>query len=132
MQISCAVTAQLISAFVFAIQIVQFLFFQNPKFQAFNLFLGLYRLVCVGPGRKHQRPVFLRRGSIKPRIKPTTSGLQGEWLNHYKQLLVHCFMTGLKKIRKTSRNLCLKLLICISFNPFAMTSRRCNTTKDVL
>ena len=33
-QISCAVTAQLISAFVFAEGIVQFLFFLNPKFQA--------------------------------------------------------------------------------------------------
>ena len=31
---SCAVTAQLISAFVFAIQIVQSLYYLNPKFQA--------------------------------------------------------------------------------------------------
>ena len=61
--ISCAVTAQLISAFVFAIQIVQFLFFLNPKFQAFSLFLGLYSPVCVGPGRKPRRLVFSRRGS---------------------------------------------------------------------
>ena len=34
MQISCSVTALLISAFVFAIKIVQFLFFLNPKFSA--------------------------------------------------------------------------------------------------
>ena len=34
MQINCAVTAQLISAFVFAIWIVQSLFSLNPKFQA--------------------------------------------------------------------------------------------------
>ena len=33
-QISCAVTAQLISAFVFPTRIVQFLFFLNLKFQA--------------------------------------------------------------------------------------------------
>ena len=33
-QISCAVTAQLISAFVFASQIVHFLYYLNPKFQA--------------------------------------------------------------------------------------------------
>ena len=33
-QISCAVTAQLISVFVFATRIVQSLFFVNPKFQA--------------------------------------------------------------------------------------------------
>ena len=34
MQISFAVTAKLISAFVYATQIVHFLFFLNPKFQA--------------------------------------------------------------------------------------------------
>ena len=34
MQISCTVTAQLISAFVFATQIVQSLYFLNPKIQA--------------------------------------------------------------------------------------------------
>ena len=36
-QISCAVTAQLISAFVFALFIVQCLFFLIPKFQCSNL-----------------------------------------------------------------------------------------------
>ena len=43
---------QLISAFVFATRIVQFLFYLNPKFQAFSSFLCLYRPVCVGPPRK--------------------------------------------------------------------------------
>ena len=38
-QISCAATAQLISAFVFAIQIVQLLFLLNPKFQVSSPFL---------------------------------------------------------------------------------------------
>ena len=38
-QISCAVTAQLISVFVFATQIVQSLFFLNPEFQASSLLL---------------------------------------------------------------------------------------------
>ena len=38
-QISCAVTAQLISAFVFATRIVQSLLFLNPKFQASNMLL---------------------------------------------------------------------------------------------
>ena len=52
LQISCAVTAQLFSAFVFATQVVQFLFFLNPKFQVSSLLLWLYRLVCVGPGKK--------------------------------------------------------------------------------
>ena len=47
-----AVTAKLISAFVFATRIVQFLFYLNPKFQASSSFLCLYRLVCVGPVRR--------------------------------------------------------------------------------
>ena len=44
--------AKLISAFVFATRIVQFLFYLNPKFQASSSFLYLYRPVCVGPVRK--------------------------------------------------------------------------------
>ena len=63
-QISCAVTAQLISAFVFATRIVQFLFYLNPKFQDSSLLLWLYRSVCVRHGRKPRRPVFSRRGSF--------------------------------------------------------------------
>ena len=49
---SCAVTAQLICAFVFAAQIVQFLFYLHPKFQASSHFLWLYSLVCVRPVQK--------------------------------------------------------------------------------
>ena len=41
-------TAQLICAFVFATQILQFLFFLNPKFQASSHLLWLHRSVCVG------------------------------------------------------------------------------------
>ena len=67
MQISFAVTAKLISTFVFATQIVQFLLYVYPNFQAFNLLLGLYRLVCVGPGRNSRRPIFSRRGSYNIR-----------------------------------------------------------------
>ena len=44
-QISCAVTAQLIRAFVVATRIVQTLFFLNQKFQAPSLLL-----ICVQPG----------------------------------------------------------------------------------
>ena len=51
-QMSFAVTAKLISAFVFATRIVQFLFYFNPKFQASSSFLCLYRSFCVGPVRK--------------------------------------------------------------------------------
>ena len=61
-QISFAVTAKLISAFVFAIRIVQFLYYLNPKFQASNHFQWLYSPVCVGPGQKPRRPVFSERG----------------------------------------------------------------------
>ena len=63
-QISFAVTAKLISAFVFATSIVQFLCFLNPKFQVSSHLLWLYSPVCVGPGRKPRRPVFWRRGSF--------------------------------------------------------------------
>ena len=45
-------TAKLISAFVFAAQIVQFLFYLNPKFQASRSFLCLYRPVCIRPFQK--------------------------------------------------------------------------------
>ena len=64
-QISFAVTAKLISAFVFAIGIVQFLYYLNPKFQASSHILWLYSPVCVGPGRKPRRPVFSERGSYE-------------------------------------------------------------------
>ena len=40
LQISCAVTEQLIIAFVFTTQIVQFLYFLNPRFQASNQLSG--------------------------------------------------------------------------------------------
>ena len=46
-----AVTAKLISAFVFATRIVQVLFYLHPKFQASIRLLLLYSLVCVGPGQ---------------------------------------------------------------------------------
>ena len=44
-----SVNAKLISAFVFATRIVQFLFYLNPKFQASSSFLCLYKPVCVVP-----------------------------------------------------------------------------------
>ena len=62
MQISFAVTAKLISVFVFATKIVQSLYFPNTKFQASSYLLLLYSLVCVRPGRKPRRPVFSQRG----------------------------------------------------------------------
>ena len=44
-QISFAVTAKLLSVFVFATRIVQSLYFINPKFQASSHLLWLYSLV---------------------------------------------------------------------------------------
>ena len=57
-QISVSVTTKLISAFVFAIRIVQSLYYLNSKFQASSHLLWLYSPVCVGPGRIPRRPVF--------------------------------------------------------------------------
>ena len=48
---------QMISAFVFVKQIVQFLYFLNQKFQASDLFLWLYSPVCVGTYWKDGNPV---------------------------------------------------------------------------
>ena len=45
--ISFAVTAKLISAFVFLTGLVQSFFFLNPKFQASSLILCLYSSVCI-------------------------------------------------------------------------------------
>ena len=59
------VTAKLISAFVFAVGILQSLYYLHPKFQASSHLLWLYSPVCVGPGRKPRRPVFSQRGSNK-------------------------------------------------------------------
>ena len=61
-QISFAVTAKLISTFVFATCIVQSLYFLNTKFQASSQLLWLYSPVSVGSGRKPRRPVFPQRG----------------------------------------------------------------------
>ena len=65
-QISFAITAKLISSFVFATWIVQSLYFVNPKFQASSHIQKLCSLVCVWPGPcwKPRRPVILHHGSI--------------------------------------------------------------------
>ena len=79
-QISFAVTAKLISAFVFAVRIEQPLYFLNPKFQASSHLLWLYSPVCVGPGRKPRRPVFSERGSfrVEPDQKTLIDRTEGE------------------------------------------------------
>ena len=56
-KISCAVTTQLISSFVFAIYLVQSLYFLNSKFQVSSNLFWLFSLVCVQFGRKPRRQV---------------------------------------------------------------------------
>ena len=57
------VTAQLISALVFATRIVLFLFYLYPNFQASSCMLSVYSLVCVGPGQKPKLMVLSCTGS---------------------------------------------------------------------
>ena len=63
-QISFAVTAKLISAFVFAKRIVKSLYYLNPKFKASSHLQWLYSPVYVGPSKKTRRPIFSQRGSF--------------------------------------------------------------------
>ena len=87
-QISFAVTAKLISAFVLATWIVQSFYFLNPKFQASSHLLWLYRPVCVGPGRKPRRPVFSQRVSF--RVSTRQSILRLIRIQNRVQISNHC------------------------------------------
>ena len=80
-QISCAVTAQLISTFDFATQIVQFLFFLNPKFPASSLFLRLYRPVLFRPVGKIPKTGFLASQLISAYSVLTTDSIPGSFLS---------------------------------------------------
>ena len=96
-QISFAVTAKLISAFVFATWIVHgpFLFFLNPKFQASSHPLWLHRPICVGAGRKPRRPVFSCRGSYI--IDNLTNGM-----NMFSFIISHIFsISSVNKLRNS-------------------------------
>ena len=62
-QISFAVTAKLISAFVFATRIVQFLFYLNPKFQASSSFPVLVQVGLCRTCSETTLLVFPRGGS---------------------------------------------------------------------
>ena len=64
-QISCAETAQLISPFVFATWIVQYLLFLSTKLHTSSHLQWLYSLVCVRPGWKPRMFVFSQRSSYK-------------------------------------------------------------------
>ena len=68
-QISCAVTAQLISAFVFASQIVQSLYLLNPKFQASSNLLWLYSPICVAEDTfSHFAPHIISAHTLDPHL----------------------------------------------------------------
>ena len=67
MQISFAVTAKLISAFVLGIWIVQYLYFLNTKFQTSSHLQWLYKLVSVRPGQNPQR--WFSHGTARNRQK---------------------------------------------------------------
>ena len=79
------VTAKLISAFVFATRIVQFLFYFNPKFQASSLLLCLYRPVCVGPVWKPH----CWFSHETAHIIQNTGGGQGKWFHYYVTKAFH-------------------------------------------
>ena len=51
---------QLISTFIFAIQMVQSLYFLNPKVQASSHIMWMHSPVCIGPSRQPGRQVFSR------------------------------------------------------------------------
>ena len=53
-----AVTAKLISTFVFATRLERFIYFLNSKFQASFHLLWLNSPAYVGPGLKPRKPVF--------------------------------------------------------------------------
>ena len=73
-QISFAVTAKLISAFVFATRIVQFLFYLNPKFQASSSFTVTVQAGLCRTCSETTLLVFPRGGSnnIKRKIPMST------------------------------------------------------------
>ena len=59
LQISCVVTAQLISTFVFATWLVQFFLYLYPNFQDSSFHLLVSRPVCVRPGAETLKTGFL-------------------------------------------------------------------------
>ena len=93
-QISCAVTAKLISPF-------QGLWFRCtgstalplllPKFQASSFLLWVYKPICIWPGRKPRRPVFSQWGSymMGPPLKASSEKLEKPGTPFFKRLVHH-------------------------------------------
>ena len=74
---------QLISVFVFTTHIVQYLFILNQKVQASCHLLWLYSSVCVQPGWKPEKQVFLQCISVVLKI----SVLMLQWKSLRKILM---------------------------------------------
>ena len=68
MQISCAVTAQPISAFVFVTRIVQFLFYLNPKFQDSSFFSVTVQTSLCQTRLETPKTVFLASRVLKQKL----------------------------------------------------------------
>ena len=96
---SCAVTAQLISGFVFATWIEQSLFFLNPKFRASRHPLWLHSPVCVGPDRKPEDRFSQNEAQIGVDKGPTK-------IRHLKLVACSCY-----RVRKLNY-LALKQVAC--------------------
>ena len=98
------VTAKLISAFVFATRLVQFLFYLNPKFQASSYFLCLYRPVYVGPVRKPHCWFSHEAAQIfSPKSSPRSWGLNNYLFLAPQDESLTCQSTSLVKKKGTSR-----------------------------
>ena len=104
----CICNCQLISAFVFAIRIIQSLYYLHPKFQASSHLLWLYSPVCVGPCQKPWRPVFSQRGSyLKSHLVK---------MNLYScKLLCFCFEKEMPQSKTKISGSTLLLFLCNFF-----------------
>ena len=97
-QISFAVTAKLIIAFVFATRIVQLLYFLNPKFRASSQLLCLYSSVFVEPVQKPHRWFSHKAAHINAIIACILEILcLGNYLNGSKWLFNHCASHVMRK-----------------------------------
>ena len=61
-------------------ELVQSLYFLNPKFEASSHLLWLYSPVCVGSGQKHRRLVFSQQGSNFTGSKDPECWNPGAWV----------------------------------------------------
>ena len=123
-QKSCALTAQLISAFGFALRIVQSLYYLNPKFQTPSYLLWLYNPVCVAPGRNPQRPVFSQRGSIITDVEEGCSHSTGSCCSpvsfetevSHRDGIIKLISCSTQLSMNTVQRICKHINNCVHFN----------------